>query len=160
MKYTMKQLDNLNLPNSTIRYLLNEGLPENMDKENIMFSFDTEPKQFDSKKELVKIGNENNSGDPLCISQFSGAVILINEDESVEEFINSDISCLVKCLFEFDKIRKKRLDIAGGHKLLDENINKKLVGKFEEKVYEIDSALIKAEHFWPIIIEQMEHQMM
>jgi len=154
IQYRLDQLEEFDLPRKTVDYLIKYGVPDN---EILLLQFFSTPSWY--REGLVKIGVEA-SVNLLCINNKTGSVVLVNHINATERFVNSNISCLVKCLENFQEVKEKRDIAAGDNDYLDEEVNQKLVKKFEEKLYQTDSALKRAEYFWPLIVEQMEQQML
>lgn len=156
IKYSFDQLTKLDLINSTVEYLTRFGLPA---AEILLVKFSPVLTTVEGKPHLVQIGIEADLN-PVCISRNSGEVVVIDQAGNSERFINSDISAFVRCLLEFEKYKVLRNAIAGNSDYLDEAVNLEIVERFQNKIFDIDPALRHAEYFWPVVVEQMENQML
>lgn len=154
MRYSKQQINSLNLPDEIRSNLLSAEIPE---REILLLKFSPAPQEIPGEPELIKIGVENDVR-ALCISKETGRALLFDPADRSSRFVNSSVKKLLECLARYECIQKTRDKIAGDEEFVEEEVNKKLVSQFEKDLYEIDRELERAEYFWPLIIEQMEHQ--
>jgi hypothetical protein len=109
-RYSLTQLSNARLLNTTIDFLVECGMPrscapmlsfDNWGKKTIPSLKNIFHRDFEWLDDYIHIG-DNNSGDPICIDLNSNAIVYLNHDNNFEVFfINSSVEKLAKSLIAY-----------------------------------------------------------
>lgn len=148
-RWSEANLFNVLIPALSKSFLTEVGLPF---REDWTLRFDPQADglpRLSSKPGCRRIGFDDVV--PICVDeQRDGRVIAVEEDVgSSERFINSNVECFAECLVYYKQYRT-------AVQLASEAEVRKVIDTSESQMRGIDpAAFYSPNHWWPLIIEQM-----
>jgi hypothetical protein len=155
-KYSLSQLSNPRLLNTTIEFLVECGMPEtctpmlcfdNWGKKTIPSLKNSFHRDFEWLDDYIHIG-DNNSGDPICIDLNNNAIVYLNHDNNFKiSFINSSVEKLSECIIAytnfFEQINTSNNSDSLNPKFEDEDFE-----KLKKQLLDIDEQCLKEGAMW------------
>ncbi len=162
--FTPESLQGLALPEASITFLVNAGLPDSAAPFLDFFGHGSRRLQPASK--AYSLGPEfdrflcigtNDSGDPLCIdAESNGTVTLLFHDDNFRPVrVNSSVEQLATSLLSFRKLVDAACELNGEDAFLDGDIPSHLIQTLEEELTAIDPACMIERSFWPTEIRSL-----
>jgi hypothetical protein len=144
-------LEEINLPVETKEFLIKVGLPRQAD---LMFSFHLDFSRLPliDSPGIYRIGSDGFT--EICLDEARNAcVVSIDPHKQLPDtFVNSGVLQLAECLLIY-----RRSKVKFSNPNLDEDQARSMVRDVAEEIKRVDgNALEGEEHWWAVIIEQME----
>ena len=147
--FTRKEYRQLNISAESKMILCDIGLPENPLP---FLRFDVRAADSLVMNDYVVIGND--FGTSICINSSDEVVSVDPELEYPTRFINTNLTCLLKCIIIYLKHEK---DVTEA----DDNETDRLIADIKSEFTQADPhAMQSDENWWSIILEQLETGML
>lgn len=149
-RWSESNLRNVNIPQSSKRFLMDVGLPC---KEDWLLRFDHEADQLPrlpNKDNYCRIGFDDFV--PICLDEKRDGCVIVVETEvgGTERFINSSVERFGEFLVLYEMYRRSPSSIS------ERQLLNVIIPQIEERMRKIDpNAFKNVENYWPVIIEQM-----
>jgi hypothetical protein len=155
-KYSLTQLSNPRLLNTTIAFLVECGMPatcapmlcfDNWGKKTIPSLKNSFYRDFDWFDDYIHIG-DNNSGDPICIDLNNNTIVYLNHDNNFEiSFINSSVEKLSECIIAYTNFFEQ-INTSNNSDSLNTKLEEKDFEKLKQQLLDIDKQCLKEGAMW------------
>ena len=155
--FSTELLEGVSLPEATIEFLLNAGLPDSAAP--FLDFFGHGSRRLQPASEAYPIGSEfdrylcigtNDAGDPICLdTAFGGAVVLLSHDDNFRAVaVNSSVGQLAESLLAFRKLVDATCERNGEDAFLDGDIPDDLIETLAAELTSIDPECMSDGSFW------------